>query len=77
MVEKEALRRIQETDRAAEQAMESAIVKATELAIVKRRRAQELMQKADLATYKAVMALRYTDAAQIEEPTDATSLILS
>lgn len=73
MVEKEALRRIQETDRAAEQAM----VKATELAIVKRRRAQELMQKADLATYKAVMALRFTDALQIEEPTDATSLILS
>ncbi|XXG88303.1 hypothetical protein AAC387_Pa12g0529 [Persea americana] len=77
MVEKEALRRIQETDRAAEQAMQSAIVKATELAIVKRRRAQELMQKADLATYKAVMALRYTNAAQIEEPTEATSLILS
>ncbi|RWR97158.1 Enhancer of polycomb-like protein [Cinnamomum micranthum f. kanehirae] len=73
MVEKEALRRIQETDHAAEQAM----VKATELAIVKRRRAQELMQKADLATYKAVMALRFTDALQIEEPTDATSLILS
>ncbi|KAL0382609.1 UNVERIFIED_CONTAM: hypothetical protein Scaly_0548200 [Sesamum calycinum] len=37
------------------------------LAIQKRQRAQMLMENADLATYKAVMALRIAEAAQISE----------
>lgn len=44
-----------------------------ELSIVKRQRAQLLMENADLATYKATMALRIADAAQISESPDAAS----
>lgn len=61
MAEQEAHRRIQ-AERAAASAMESAALK--------RRKAQELMQKADLAMYKAVMALRYADAAQAGKSVD-------
>lgn len=61
MAEQEAQRRIQ-AERAAASAMESAALK--------RRKAQELMQKADLAMYKAVMALRYADAAQAGKSVD-------
>ncbi|KAK4403827.1 hypothetical protein Sango_0751300 [Sesamum angolense] len=47
------------------------------LAIQKRQRAQMLMENADLATYKAVMALRIAEAAQISEaPGTVASLFL-
>lgn len=37
------------------------------LAMLKRQRAQMLMENADLATYKAMMALRIAEAAQTAE----------
>ncbi|KAI3470411.1 hypothetical protein Pfo_027074 [Paulownia fortunei] len=47
------------------------------LAILKRQRAQMLMENADLATYKAMMALRIAAAAQIAEaPVTAASFFL-
>ncbi|KAG8390678.1 hypothetical protein BUALT_Bualt01G0108600 [Buddleja alternifolia] len=49
------------------------------LAILKRQRAQMLMENADLATYKAMMALRIAEAAQITEtiPDKVSSFLLS
>lgn len=38
-----------------------------EMAILKRQRAQMLMENADLVTYKAVLALRIAEAAQLDE----------
>ncbi|XP_057784555.1 uncharacterized protein LOC131001923 [Salvia miltiorrhiza] len=47
------------------------------LATQKRHRAQMLMENADLATYKAMMALRIAEAAQVDEaPERVTSLFL-
>ncbi|XVE68626.1 hypothetical protein DITRI_Ditri09bG0083700 [Diplodiscus trichospermus] len=53
--------------------VEEARVSATryvESAILKRERAQLLMQNADMAAYKAVMALRIAEAAQFTESSD-------
>ncbi|RZC83879.1 hypothetical protein C5167_046665 [Papaver somniferum] len=43
---------------------------SVELAVVKRRRAQELIEIADLATYKATLALKIAEAVQHEIPSD-------
>lgn len=43
------------------------------LAVLKRQRAQMLMENADLATYKAMMALRIAEAAQIDETPDTVA----
>uniref|UniRef100_A0A2P2KFG7 Enhancer of polycomb-like protein n=1 Tax=Rhizophora mucronata TaxID=61149 RepID=A0A2P2KFG7_RHIMU len=47
--------------------------KSAEHAIVKRHRVQLLMENADLATYKAVMALRIAEAACIANPSEVTA----
>lgn len=65
VLEKEALDRVHEAQRAADNAIESAILK--------RRKAQVLMQNSDLATYRAVMALRFAEAAQLAD--DGTQLL--
>lgn len=44
-----------------------------ESAIHKRKRAQLLMEIADLATYKAMTALRIAEAAEISESVDAAA----
>jgi hypothetical protein len=44
-----------------------------DLAIRKRKRAQFLMENADLATYRAMMAIRIAEAARVGESPDATS----
>ncbi|KAI3985104.1 hypothetical protein MKX01_027190 [Papaver californicum] len=59
----------QDANRRVEEAKHSAKV-AVELADVKRRRAQELMEIADLATYKASLALKIAEAVQHEIPSD-------
>ncbi|GAV79408.1 EPL1 domain-containing protein [Cephalotus follicularis] len=45
--------------------------KSIELAILKRQRAQSLMENAGLATYKATMVLRIAEAAGLSESSDA------
>ncbi|KAL3520862.1 hypothetical protein ACH5RR_019011 [Cinchona calisaya] len=45
------------------------------LAVLKRQRAQQLMENADLATYKATMALKIAELAQMAESTDAVGLL--
>lgn len=47
--------------------------RSVELAILKRRRAQFLMNNADLAAYRAVMALQIAEAARVAETSDATT----
>ncbi|GMY23353.1 protein GLUTELIN PRECURSOR ACCUMULATION 3 [Fagus crenata] len=47
--------------------------RSVEFAILKRRRAQFLMENADLATYRALMALRIAEAARVAESSDATT----
>ncbi|XP_054792823.1 uncharacterized protein LOC129298437 [Prosopis cineraria] len=47
--------------------------KSMELAILKRKRAQVLMENADLATYKATMLIRIAEAAQVAESTDVSA----
>lgn len=42
-------------------------------AILKRQKAQLLMQTAELATYKATMALRIAEAAQVSESSEAAT----
>ena len=42
---------------------ENSVKRSLEAAILKRRRAQLLMKNADLATYKAAMALKIAEAA--------------
>ncbi|KAI3995090.1 hypothetical protein MKX01_031892 [Papaver californicum] len=59
----------QDANRRVDQAKLSAKV-SVELAVVKRRRAQELMEIADLATYKATLALKIVEAVQHEIPSD-------
>ncbi|KAI4295282.1 hypothetical protein L6164_035344 [Bauhinia variegata] len=46
-------------------------IKSMEVAIFKRKRAQALMENADLATYKATMLTRIAEVAQAAESTDA------
>lgn len=60
--EQDAMRRVEE-------AKNSASV-SVDLAVIKRKRAQELMEIADLATYKATMALKIAEAAQYEVSSD-------
>nr|GMD31956.1 uncharacterized protein LOC109155733 [Ipomoea batatas] len=73
----------------AQQQQQSAILKVKEakaaanrqegLAVIKRQKAQQLMENADLATYKAMMALRIAEAARNAESTEnaAASSLLS
>lgn len=63
--EQNALLRVQEAKAAASRSGSSAAVK--------RQRAQLLMGNADLATYKAAMALRIAEAARIAESADAAA----
>ncbi|KAK6929097.1 Enhancer of polycomb-like, N-terminal [Dillenia turbinata] len=49
------------------QEAKAAASKAAELAILRRRKAQNLMEKADLLAYKATMALRIAEAARVAE----------
>ena len=61
--EKNAMRKIEEAKASANRSME--------LANLKRKRAQLLMENADMATYKATMIMRIAEAAQVAESTDA------
>lgn len=61
--EKNAMLKVEET--------KSAASRAVELAIVKRKRAQLLMENADLVSYKAAVALRIAEAAQVAESAEA------
>lgn len=62
--EKNAMLRVEEANASANNYMD--------LAIRKRKRAQFLMENADLATYRAMMAIRIAEAAQVGESADAT-----
>ena len=57
--EEAALQRVAQAERAAKQAVETAIQL--------RNRAQSLMTNAELAAYKSVMALRIAEAARISD----------
>ena len=48
--------------------------RSVESAILKRKRAQLLMQNADMATYKAMMALRIAEAARFTESSEVQLL---
>ncbi|KAM3733006.1 hypothetical protein ACB098_11G102100 [Castanea mollissima] len=50
--------------------------RSVEFAILKRKRAQFLMENADLATYRAMMAIRIAEAARVAESPDAASRFL-
>lgn len=50
--------------------------RALEVAIMKRRRAQTLMENADLAMYRASMAVRIAEAAQAPDPNQAVAHFL-
>ncbi|XP_039173102.1 uncharacterized protein LOC104454111 [Eucalyptus grandis] len=63
--EQSALRKVEEARASANRSME--------LAIVKRQRAQSLMGNADLAAYRATVALRIAEAAQVMESPDAAA----
>ncbi|KAH9768930.1 Enhancer of polycomb-like protein [Citrus sinensis] len=63
--EQNAMRRVEEAKASAKRSLEEAVLK--------RQRAQLLMQNADLATYKATMALRIAEAAQVAESADAAA----
>ncbi|XP_077241232.1 uncharacterized protein LOC143881824 [Tasmannia lanceolata] len=65
-LKQEAIKKVQEAEHAAN--------RAAELAIVKRSKAQMLMQNADLATYKSIIALKIAEAA--EESLEAASMVL-
>lgn len=54
----------------------AATARSVDAAIEKRNKAQLLMEKADVATYKAAMALRITEAAQIAESLDVSDYFL-
>ncbi|KAJ7970553.1 Enhancer of polycomb-like protein [Quillaja saponaria] len=47
--------------------------RSIELAILKRKRAQALVENADLAAYKATMLIRIAEAARVTESTDASA----
>ncbi|XP_028768392.1 uncharacterized protein LOC114726002 [Neltuma alba] len=63
--EKNAMLRVEEAKASADKSME--------LAILKRKRAQILMENADLATYKATVLIRIAEAAQVAESTDVSA----
>lgn len=63
--EQSALRKVEEARASANRSME--------LAIAKRQRAQSLMGNADLAAYRATVALRIAEAAQVMESPDAAA----
>ncbi|XP_059446490.1 LOW QUALITY PROTEIN: uncharacterized protein LOC132178040 [Corylus avellana] len=63
--EKNAMLKVEEANASANNYMD--------LAIRKRKRAQFLMENADLATYRAMMAIRIAEAARVGESPDATS----
>ncbi|KAF7820259.1 enhancer of polycomb-like protein [Senna tora] len=63
--EKNAVLRVEEAKASADKSME--------LAIVKRKRAQILMENADLAAYKATMLMRIAEAAQVAESTEVSA----
>lgn len=55
----------------------ASLKKSVESAILKRQRAQLLMNNADLAAYKATMAIRIAEAALVSDsPDSAAALIL-
>ncbi|CAK7325299.1 unnamed protein product [Dovyalis caffra] len=60
--EHNAMRKVDEAQNSSKRSLETAILK--------RRRAQLLMKNADLATYKAAMALKIAEAALVANPTD-------
>ncbi|XP_077230654.1 uncharacterized protein LOC143863774 isoform X2 [Tasmannia lanceolata] len=62
----EAIKRVQEA--------EHAVNRAVEIALVKRRKAQMLMQNAELVTYKSIVALKIAQAA--EESLEVVSMVL-
>lgn len=66
--EKNAMLKVQEANASAS--------KSVEFAIHKRKRAQFLMENADLATYRAMMAIRIAEAARVAESPDAASRFL-
>ena len=63
--EQNALHRVQEAEAAAS--------RSEGLAVVKRQRAQLLMENADLVAYKAAVALRIAEAARVAESADAAA----
>ncbi|KAI6676610.1 hypothetical protein NL676_037406 [Syzygium grande] len=63
--EQSALRKVEEAQASANRSLE--------LAMVKRQRAQSLMGNADLAAYRATMALRIAEAAQVVESPDVAA----
>ncbi|KAJ4720627.1 Enhancer of polycomb-like protein [Melia azedarach] len=63
--EQNAMLRVEEAKASAKRSLEAAVLK--------RQRAQLLMQNADLATYKATMAMRIAEAAQVGESADAAA----
>ncbi|KAJ7942378.1 Enhancer of polycomb-like protein [Quillaja saponaria] len=63
--ERNAMQKVEEAKAAANRAME--------LAILKRQRAQALMENADLAAYKAKMSIRIAEAARVSGSTDASA----
>lgn len=60
--EHSALRKVEEA--------ENSVKRSVEAAILKRQRAQLLMKNADLATFKAAMALKIAEAAIAASSTD-------
>ena len=65
LVEKNSVLKVQEANASAN--------RSVKFAILKRRRAQFLMENADLATYRALIALRIAEAARVAESSDATT----
>lgn len=63
--EQSALRKVEEAQASANRSLE--------LAMAKRQRAQSLMGNADLAAYRATMALRIAEAAQVVESPDVAA----
>ena len=55
------------------QEAKAAVSRSEGLAVLNRRRAQLLVENADLATYRATMALRIAEAAQVAESSDAAT----
>lgn len=66
--EKNAMLKVQEANASAN--------RSVEFAILKRKRAQFLLENADLATYRAMMAIRIAEAARVAESPDAASCFL-
>lgn len=55
---------------------EVSVKSSVEVAVHKRQRAQLLMNNADLATYKATMAIRIADAALVSDSPDSAAAYL-